>query len=109
VCNFEQTDPSPGTYAAGSPRCLNVLSIVRAGYAGGIQAEINIHFSGLRNLDRPGLLLFPNLVICLQCGFSRFTTPEAQLALLAMCSPKSDASTRKGDVRDVALGGSAAA
>jgi len=67
-------------------------------------AEINIHFSGLRNIDRPGLLVFPKLLVCLECGYSRFSTPEAELALLAMCSPKSGASTRKGDLANVALG-----
>ncbi len=66
-------------------------------------AEINIHLSGLRNVDRPGLLLFPKLLVCLGCGYSRFTTPETELALLAMCSPKSAASTQKGDVPNVLL------
>ncbi len=65
-------------------------------------AEINIHFSGLRNIDRPGLLVFPKLLVCLECGYSRFTTPEPELAVLAICSPKSDASTKR-DVRNVAL------
>jgi hypothetical protein len=46
-------------------------------------AEINIHFSGIKNLDKPSVLVFPKLVVCLDCGFSRFTTPEAELALLA--------------------------
>jgi hypothetical protein len=66
-------------------------------------AEINIHFRGLKHIDRPGLLVFPELLVCLECGYSRFTTPANELALLAMRSPKSDASTRKGDVRDAAL------
>jgi hypothetical protein len=66
-------------------------------------AEINFHLSGPRNTDCPGLLVFPKLVVCLECGFSRFTTPEAELALLAMCSPKSDVSTRKTVGSDVEL------
>jgi hypothetical protein len=57
-------------------------------------AEINIHFSGLRNIDRPGLLVFPKLLVCLECGYSRFTAPEPELAVLAICSPKSDASKK---------------
>jgi len=68
-------------------------------------AEINIHFSGLSNIDKHGLLVFPKLVVCLDCGYSRFTTPEAELSMLAMCSPKSG----KGDVRNVALSSTAAA
>lgn len=46
-------------------------------------AEINIHCSGIKNLDKPSVLVFPKLVICVECGFSRFTIPEAELALLA--------------------------
>jgi hypothetical protein len=74
-----------------------------------LTAEINIHFAGLRNIDCPGILLFPTLVVCSKCGFSRFTMPEAELAMLAMCSPESDASTRTGDVRNPAIRRSTAA
>jgi hypothetical protein len=74
-----------------------------------LTAEVNIHFRGLRNVDSPGLLVFPKLLVCLDCGFSSFTIPEDELALLAMCSAKSDASTRKGAVRNVALCRSTAA
>jgi hypothetical protein len=59
-----------------------------------LTAEINIHFSGFRNIDTPGLLVFPELWVCLECGYSRFTTPKAELAVLAMRSPKGDASRR---------------
>jgi len=45
-------------------------------------AEIMIHFSGLRNLDKPGVLVFPKLVICLNCGVSQFILPEGELSLL---------------------------
>jgi hypothetical protein len=46
-------------------------------------AEINIHFSGRNNLDKPGVFIFPGILVCLDCGFSQFTAPEAELALLA--------------------------
>jgi hypothetical protein len=85
--------------------CPSCASDAQAKFA----AEINIHLGGLRNIDNPGLLVFPNLLVCLECGFSWFTTPETELALLAMCSPKRDASTRKGDGRDVAFGRTTAA
>jgi hypothetical protein len=45
-------------------------------------AEINLHFSGLRNLDKAAVLVFPKLVVCLDCGFTRFTLPETELRLL---------------------------
>jgi hypothetical protein len=60
-------------------RCLVCKPENQARFA----AEINVHFSGLKNIDNPGVLFLPKLVVCLDCGFSRFTTPESELALLA--------------------------
>jgi hypothetical protein len=48
-----------------------------------LTAEILIHFPALKNLDRPGVLLFPNVWVCLDCGFSWFTVPETELASVA--------------------------
>ena len=45
-------------------------------------AEINIHFSGLKNLDKPVVFLFPKLLVCLDCGFTEFTIAETELRLL---------------------------
>ena len=45
-------------------------------------AEICIHFPGLKNLDKPAVLVFPKLVVCLDCGFAQFTLPETELRLL---------------------------
>jgi hypothetical protein len=46
-------------------------------------AEINVHFPGLKNLDRPAVLVFPRLLLCLDCGFTEFTLIESELLLLA--------------------------
>jgi|HubBroStandDraft_5_1064220.scaffolds.fasta_scaffold938658_2 hypothetical protein len=46
-------------------------------------AEVLIHFNGLRHVDNPGVLTFPTLSVCLDCGLSRFTTPEPELQTLA--------------------------
>ena len=45
-------------------------------------AEIMIHCSGLKNLNKPGVLVFSKLVICQDCGSSEFALPEAELSLL---------------------------
>lgn len=45
-------------------------------------AEINIHFPGLKNLDKPAVLVFPKLVVCLDCGFTEFNLAEAEMPLL---------------------------
>jgi hypothetical protein len=45
-------------------------------------AEVNIHFPHLGNAGKPGVFVFPRIMVCLDCGFSSFTTPESELALL---------------------------
>jgi hypothetical protein len=42
-----------------------------------------IHFSGLKNLDKSGVWVFPKLLVCLDCGYSHFTVPERELASIA--------------------------
>jgi hypothetical protein len=48
-----------------------------------LTAEMMIHFLGLEHLDKPGVLLFPKIEVCLDCGLSRFTVPETELASIA--------------------------
>jgi hypothetical protein len=43
-------------------------------------AEINIHLR--RDSDKAAVLVFPKLVICLDCGVAEFTIPEADLPQL---------------------------
>ena len=46
-------------------------------------AEMMIHFSGHRSIDNPGIPAFPKVAICLNCGFSWFTVPKTDLAVIA--------------------------
>ena len=41
-----------------------------------LPAEMVLHFRGLANIDNPGVLMFPEVSVCLDCGFSWFVTPE---------------------------------
>jgi hypothetical protein len=43
-------------------------------------AEINIHLP--RDGDKAAVLVFPKLVVCLDCGVAEFAIPEAELRLL---------------------------
>src|SRR5271170_279021 len=45
--------------------------------------EMIIHFNALKNIDYPGVLLIQKVTVCLDCGDSRFTTPQAELSQLA--------------------------
>ena len=47
-----------------------------------------IHLSGREKIDNPGVRVCPQkLLVCLDCGVSRFTTPETELALLVRGVP----------------------
>ncbi len=59
-----------------------------------LTAEINLHLRGREHLDHPSLLTFPEVVVCLDCGFSRFTIPGTELALLLEAAPNDETSVR---------------
>jgi hypothetical protein len=58
-------------------------------HLGGFSAEIHIHFRCRKNLDKPGVFLFPKVLVCLNCGFSSFTVPESELRELVVSQGKS--------------------
>jgi hypothetical protein len=57
-------------------------ALCRSGNQAEFTAEMLLHFSGIRNIDNPGVLAFPKVSVCLDCGYSRFTTPETDLRIL---------------------------
>ncbi len=46
-------------------------------------SEINIHFPGSKNWTQPTFLVFPRILVCLDCGASLFTIPKDELTRLA--------------------------
>jgi hypothetical protein len=44
---------------------------------------MGIHSPGLKNIDKPIVWVFPEIVVCLDCGAAEFAVPEAQLRQLA--------------------------
>jgi hypothetical protein len=99
VSNFEQTDDvslhiSCGnglTYGCWLPLpwdcqivgCAMTCLSCRSGQQAELSAEMLIHFPGFKNIDKPGVLVFPKLQVCMDCGFSRFTVPATELASVA--------------------------
>ena len=75
----------------------------RSGNQAEFPAEMMVHFSGFNNLDKPGVWLFPKLLVCLDCGFSGFNVLEKELASLAGGVPKSERSTAKEEVEGDAV------
>jgi hypothetical protein len=45
--------------------------------------EMGIRTPGLKNIDKPTVLVFPQLIVCLDCGTAEFVVPETELRLLA--------------------------
>jgi hypothetical protein len=64
--------------------------LCRSGNQAEFSAEMMIHFSGLRNIDDSGLLAFPKILVCLNCGFSQFVMTQAELARLRKRRATSD-------------------
>jgi hypothetical protein len=46
-------------------------------------AEMCIHFPGLKNIGQPVVWVFPEVLVCLDCGTAEFDIPEAELRQLA--------------------------
>ena len=46
------------------------------------RAEMGIHFTGLKNIDKPTIWVFPELIVCLDCGHAELGVPEDELANL---------------------------
>jgi hypothetical protein len=53
-------------------------------------AEMVIHLSGLRNIDNPGVWVFPKLVTCVDCGVVRFNVSKTELASLVGGAPRNE-------------------
>ena len=45
-------------------------------------SETMIHPTGFKNAANPGILVFPKLLVCFECGVSQFTLSEADLRQL---------------------------
>jgi hypothetical protein len=45
-------------------------------------AEIVIHVDGLKNIDVPPVFVFPELLVCLNCGGAQFVIPEEEMRRL---------------------------
>ena len=46
-------------------------------------AEMGFHFPRLKDIGKPVVWVFPEVVVCLDCGTADFAVPEAELLLPA--------------------------
>jgi hypothetical protein len=55
-------------------RCQSCQSTIQVELPG----EIAIHFPGRENLSTPHVFVFPDIVLCLDCGSANFAVREAE-------------------------------
>jgi hypothetical protein len=78
------TLPVDGTCLAGQLLPVTVLYVLLVGSFGS--------HTGLKNVNKRPVLVYPELFLCLDCGNAQFTVPKDELALLA----ETDATTEPG-------------
>lgn len=49
--------------------------------------ELAVHFPGLDGLNKPIVWVFPELTVCLNCGFAEFVVSERELRVLIEGKP----------------------
>lgn len=81
--------------------CLSCGSLNQAE----LNAEMIIHFDGLKNLDKPGLWVFSQVLVCFDCGSSYFAVPARELASLAKYTREDKSSMLELSAGDVPLSG----
>jgi hypothetical protein len=67
----------------GEGRHSACLQVVWVSQPEKFSAEMGIHFPELRDIDKPVVWVFPEVVVCLECGTAEFAVPEAELPELA--------------------------
>jgi hypothetical protein len=65
--------------------CKSCASVNQRKFSG----EMGIRFLGAENIDKPTVWVFPEVLVCLDCGTAEFAVTEAELRQLA----KGDAAT----------------
>ena len=45
--------------------------------------ELALHFKGLKDLQKPVVWIYPEVLVCLNCGSGEFVVPESELGELA--------------------------
>jgi len=56
-----------------------VCAVCGSGDVGRFTAETAIHSLGMKQISKPAIFVFPELAVCLHCGFAAFAVPREQL------------------------------
>ena len=67
--------------------------------------EIAIHFPGLAGLDKPIVWVFPQVSVCLDCGFAEFSIPVTELEILRTGTAVKGSEVRLGGKKEGGVDG----
>jgi hypothetical protein len=70
--------PVVGPFALNAMPCKSCSSENLRKFKG----EFAIHFPGLKNIGTRPVWVFPELIVCFDCGIAEFAVPEAELRQL---------------------------
>jgi hypothetical protein len=62
--------------------CGMVCNSCRSVNQSKFSAEMAIHFPQLKDIDKPVVWVFPEVVVCLDCGMAEFSVPRDELRKL---------------------------
>lgn len=48
-----------------------------------LRGEIAMRVAGLQNIDKPVVWVFPDILVCMDCGIAEFAVPEDERRILA--------------------------
>jgi hypothetical protein len=65
----------------GPERCKSCGSSNQNNYIG----EMSIRCPGFNNIDEPSVWVFPEVIICVDCGSAEFVVPQTELDKLPEC------------------------
>jgi hypothetical protein len=60
-----------------------------------LNTELNLHFRGLTFIGDPGILMFPKVLVCLDCGLAQFVVAERELSQIVERNEKRHVSSVK--------------
>ena len=70
---------SPKGLLGKTPRCR----ACRSENVQKLRGEIAMRVPGLKNIDKPIVWVFPDILVCMDCGIAEFAVPEDDLRTLA--------------------------
>jgi hypothetical protein len=72
---------------ANRPSINSKCELCGSGRLNRFTSEIGLHFPGLKGLDKPIVWVFPEILVCLECGVAEFAVPEKELEVLRDQAP----------------------